>query len=178
MELLTQNHRRRTLFGSSEYITDISLLCTATERQVIADHRLDRIQLFAVPEIEINQQRSMQAFERSDARSVFFSNDAGKLLIDILAGLIHAARSRMAFSVTVADAIAGTTIRCSDLFQQLEAEQQINAAFDDLHRTVENALAFSIGREQVLVPEEADETNAITPARWANPQDWWGNPNG
>lgn len=173
MELLTQRHRRRSLFGSSEYTTDISLLCTAAERQVIADHRLDRIQLFAVPEIEINQQRSIEAFERSDARSVFFSYDAGKLLIDILAGLFHAARSRMAFAVTVDDAIAGTTIRCSDLFQQLEAEQQINAAFDDLHHTVEDALAFSIGREQVLVPEDVDEPDGLPPANWADRRQWW-----
>ena len=173
MNLLLQRDLRRSIFGAMEYVLNVTLVCDADDLQVIRDHRLGHIKLFALPEIETHRDRADRAFARGDMRSLFQPADAGKLIVDTIAGMFHAARSKFAFAVTVDDAINGTTITCPDQFQLLACEEEITAAFDDLNRHLDDARAFSVGREQVLVPDDVDEPAGPPPAAWADRHTWW-----
>lgn len=168
MNLQFQRQQERTAFGSREYILHALLICSGEQLHLIKDHRLDRKILFAIPEKEHFRQRAEAAFDRADNRSVFSHKDAGKMFTDQLAGLVHAARAGCAFAVTVADAINGVSIRCPDLLEVLDCERQIAAAFDELYRDLENAYAFSVSREQILVPDGIDEPPGPPPADWGN----------
>lgn len=174
MELLLQRTQRTTFWRSSEYVLHVSLVCSADELWLIDQHRLARNRLYAVPEIETHQDRAQDAFARSDTRSCFRSSGAAKLLGDTVAGAFHAARARLGYVVTIADAIAGTTIACQSLYELLACEEDITAGFDQLDRDVRNALAFSIGREQVLTPDGAEPPAGVAPADWATPPHQWG----
>ena len=173
MNLHLQRQQERTIFGSIQYILHVTLILDAEQLLLVNEHRLDRKQLFAVPEKEHLQQRADAAFDSADNRSIFSPRDAGKLITDQLSGLVSATRSKLAFAVTVGDAINGSTIRCLDLYELLDCERQITEGFDELHRDLVNAEAFSIGREQILAPDDAEEPAGPPPADWANPQPRW-----
>ncbi len=173
MNLLLQRSQQQSLFRTIEYVLQVTIVCTADDLNTLTEHGLHHNQLFVVPEVETHQQNARQAFERADNRSVFDPKAAAGMFTDHAAGLIHLARAKLAFAVTVADAIEGTTIICRDLREMVRCERQITDAFDELHQDLENVLAFTTDREQVLAPEGAEEPDGIAPANWANRQNWW-----
>jgi hypothetical protein len=172
MELLLERTLNRTSGHSPEYVLAVNLVCTPEELTAITDHRLTRQALFAVPERDAHHEQADRAFARSDARANLRFGEASKLLLDTLAGLYHAVCAHTAYTLTVADAIAGTTVRCPDLFELLGAERSITEAFDTLDRTVHDALAFTYGREQILTPDGTEDPVGVPPAHWSNPQRW------
>jgi len=168
VDLILQRDRRISVWQINEYVLTVSLICDQEELAIIDEHHLAQNQLYAVPEIETNHQQATAAFQRSDTRSCFNGKQAGTLMLDTAVALVHATRARLGYVVTVADAINGTTIATRDLYQLLSCEEEIITAFDQLDRDVQNALAFTIGREQVLTPDGAEEPTGTPPADWAN----------
>ncbi len=168
MQLLLQRTQERTMFGSREYVLHVTLICTAEEFELVVDHGLSETQLFAVPEVENHQQQADRAFQRSDVWSPFNAKEARQLLSDSLSGLTHTMRAKLAFVLTVADAIDGTSISCPNLRELVDCEREITDAFDDLNEDVQDALHFATDREQVFTPDDTDQPDGPPPATWAD----------
>ncbi len=158
-----QTGRNRT------YCLTVELHCTPDELTLIDEHRLGSHALYAVPEQQHDHDRAVDAFARSDTRSLFRGSDARRLLGDLIVGLFHLTRSQLRYSVTVADAVDGTTIYCSDLMELLECERLITASFDQFDRLLDDAHAFTVEREQILDPDGAPDDAGTPPHQWANP---------
>ncbi len=173
MNLLLQRAQRRSFFGAIEYMLHVTIIVDANEEQTIVQHGLTRNELYALPEIETHLENAQRAFSRADKRSLLRTSDAGKMVIDTIAGLVHVSRAKLSYVLTVADALVGTTITCRDLRQLVTCEETITSAFDKLNEDIENAIAFATGREEVFAPENAPEPEGLPPAAWGNRQQWW-----
>ena len=172
MNLLLQRDQRRPFRQAITYILQVTIVCNAQELAIIREHGLLNNQLFVVPEQQVHRDAVDAAFERADSRPVFHSASAAKMFADHFSAAVHAIRARHCLSVSVADALDGTTIECPNLHELIACEYQISTAFDELYRDVANALAFSLAREQVLEPDDVEEPEGPPPADWANRQRW------
>ena len=163
LNILLQHDQRRTRSGAIEYVLHATLICNPIALEIIEEHGLKKKTLFEVPEVDAHRQQAQQAFDRSFDRSIFKSQDAGKIIIDNLTGAVHFARSKLAFSITVADALSGTSISCPHLDEIVACERQISEAFDALYRDVTNAMNFSTRQEHVLAPDGDEDMTIINP---------------
>ncbi|MGH1419410.1 MAG: hypothetical protein ACRBCJ_11185 [Hyphomicrobiaceae bacterium] len=178
MKLIFQRSHRTSFGHPIVYILDVTIATTVEERCLIKDHHLGKTTLYAVPEIVTNQDRATTAFQRSDNRSCISSSDTPRLIADIVSALFHMMRANFGYRITVNDAISGTRVLCADLYELLDLETAITTNFDELDRDVQNALAFTIGREQILIPETNEELTTTPPAYWADHHRWRETPNG
>ncbi len=164
MRLRLHRSATRSLFGSVEYHLTVELFTSRQEADVIAAHRLTEHTVYIVPEALEYQRRTNAALERD--RSLSAWRDGGAVVRSNLTAFYFWLRTRLAFSVTVASMMQGTIINCTNLEQLLACERELIAAFDTLKLSVDDALAFDQGREQLLAPDAEDDTERAPPATW------------
>ena len=164
---------RKGFFQKLEYGLKARLFCPALELQTIRNHNLGRTVMYEVPEVEAHKREAQRAHDRFENRSVFSSKEPGGIFSDLASEIYHNAKAYFCFTVTVADAIEGISITCPDLNTLVECERDIQSAFDALEQSVQNALAFETGRQQVFAPDGTEEPEGVQPADWGNPQRWF-----
>ncbi len=169
MNILLQRDLQTNFWGDNEYVAGIHLDCNDEELTIIEQHNFYTLPLYTVPEAEQLSERSRRAFERSHARSCLRTVEATKLIADTVAGLYYSARSHLSLTITVRDALSGTTISSPNLTELLDCENIIRTSFDLLHQQVTDALAFTTAREQIYAADDEEVVDQIPPRHWANP---------
>ena len=129
---------------------------------IISAHAFSRTLIYVSPQALDLATRADAASEHQRQLSVWRQDDQPTLIWDNLKAITLAARSRLAFCITVNDLLAGTSIT-SSLPDVLAAERVITQAFDHLSQLVAHAHSFEQGAEVVLVPDSAADTPALTP---------------
>lgn len=165
---LQRTHVNRRL-RKVKYVLHLNLVCTPDEVAIIHRHRLHETVLYEVPEIETYRTRATRALMAGDARSCFNPRGAKDMITDFATSAYYTVAAWSSYSLTVTDVLAGTTVTCLDLYQLLDAEETITSQLDDLDRTVQDALAFDVGREQILEPDDHADQDGVPPHRWARP---------
>ena len=169
MQLELQRTHVNHLFRKVKYVLHLNLVCTPDEVAIIHRHRLHETVLYEVPEIETYRTQATRALMASDARSCFNPHGAKDMMSDLASSAYYTIAAWSSYSLTVADLLAGTTVTCLSLFEQLECEEIITSQLDDLDQTVQDALAFDVGREQILEPDDQTDQAGVPPHRWARP---------
>ncbi len=166
MRLLLHRSQHRTVFRQLRYTLDVTLVTSQEERRVIKAHRLYEQSAYIVPEALEFDRRATAACERERSLSPLRTKDSGAIIKADIAALYFWLRARTAFHVTVADMCNSIVITCTNMPQLIACENEITATFDELKVTVDNALTFETGREQILAPDAEADPDITPPAAW------------
>ena len=168
MQFERRRHHNASLLGITYYF-DVRFDCTDEERRVIDTHGFARNPIYTDPTKQEHADRAAGAFARTREHNVFQNTGARNFCCDLVTGLLSWISAKSAYQVTVADALSGTTITCSDITALLACEEEVTSAFDELARLVDDALSFEFAELRVLVPEHTDTNELPAPATLANP---------
>ena len=153
-------------FFSRRYRIDLQVHCSPADRATILAHDFSRQLIYVSPQARDLAARAVAAHQHSRALSVWNQDHQPTIIWDNVKSIALAARSRMAFAISVADLLAGTSIT-SGLQDVLAAERAITQAFDKLSALVTHAHTFDQGAETVLVPDaHADAPTTTPPSGW------------
>ena len=170
MMLHIARSRPHTLLLLRNYRIDVRLDVSPEEHQVIRAHNLHKIEIFYDPHRDDLIAQAEAARARYQALPWFSGTHGHDTLTTVRESWRENAaniRALLAFRLTVGNLISGVSITNRRLSEISKVEHVLQACVDDIKATVDAALHYQDGYEDIHAPDDDDGK-----PRHTNPSEW------